>query len=29
VVFGVYDYHTTMQKIRDRGFPDSYASRLG
>jgi predicted phosphodiesterase len=28
VVFVAYDYHTTMRKIRDRGFPDGYASRL-
>ncbi len=29
VRFVEYDYRKTMQKIRDRGFPESYAQRLG
>jgi predicted phosphodiesterase len=28
VLFVTYDYHTTMQKIRERDFPDAYAIRL-
>jgi len=29
VLFVAYDYPTTMQKLRDRGFPEAYATRLG
>ncbi|MDK9707280.1 MAG: metallophosphatase family protein [Desulforhopalus sp.] len=29
VRFVAYDYHTTMRKIRERGFPETYATRLG
>ncbi len=29
VLFIAYDYRTTMRKIRQRGFPETYAARLG
>jgi predicted phosphodiesterase len=29
VLFVAYDYPTTMQKLRDRGFPEVYVTRLG
>jgi len=29
VFFVAYDYLTTMHKIRERGFPEAYATRLG
>ncbi|MBU1567691.1 MAG: metallophosphoesterase [Proteobacteria bacterium] len=29
VLFVAYDYWATMQKIKERGFPEAYATRLG